>query len=252
MKQQRARRNAVLGIVQARMGSSRLPGKVLMSLGGTSVLGWVLRAARESNVLDDLVVATTVEAVDDEVVAAAERFDVEVVRGPVDDVLSRFDQALGDRPVDAVARFTADCPLLDPALIAAAVNSWKAAPWLDYVSTAMPRRLPRGMDVEVVRAEVLRSLAQRSSLPAYHRTHVTSAIYSEPEGRQLLGLAFAPDASDLRVTLDTADDWRLIQALVDKLGDRPARLPDVVAYLRAHPNLTAINQHIRQKPLEQG
>jgi spore coat polysaccharide biosynthesis protein SpsF len=252
MKQERSQGNAVLGIVQARMGSSRLPGKVLMPLGDLPVLGWVVRAARASGVLDEIVVATTVEPVDDRVVAACEELGVEAVRGPVDDVLSRFDAALGDRPVDAVARFTADCPLLDPAVIAATVQAWRAAPWLDYVSTAMPRRLPRGMDVEVVRADMLRSLARRASIASYHRTHVTSAIYTDPEDRPMLGLAFAPDASDLRVTLDTPDDWRLIQALVEKLGDQPARLPDVIAYLRAHPDLTALNSHIHQKPLEQG
>src|SRR5687767_1454260 len=108
-----------IGIVQARMGSSRLPGKVLRRLGGRTVLDRVVRAARDSGVLDDLVVATTVEPGDDPVVAECAAIGVAVHRGPVDDVLTRFLGVLDEceEESDAVLRFTADCPLLDPELI---------------------------------------------------------------------------------------------------------------------------------------
>lgn len=245
----------VLGIVQARMGSTRLPGKVLMPLAGRSVLGWVTRAVFESDVVDDLVVATTTEPNDDQVADECRRLGVDVVRGPVDDVLTRFTLAMRGRDCGAVARFTADCPLLDPSIIAAAVTAWRAAPWLDYVSTAMPRSVPRGMDVEVAAARTLLGLSQRQ-LATHHRTHVTSAIYTAgatPGWEQrMLGLAFAPSASDLRVTLDTPDDWRLIQTVVEKFGDRPASLPELVDFLRTHPDVVALNGHIDQKPLESG
>lgn len=232
------------------MSSTRLPGKVLLPLGGRSVLGWVVRAARASDVLDELVVATSTEADDDAVVAEAERLGVEATRGSVHDVLSRFLGALDGRKADAVVRFTADCPLLDPTVVATAVNAWRTAPWLDYVSTALPRSVPRGMDVEVIRADALRALDEVAT--DHHRIHVTSALYTNPAEHRMLGVAFHPDASDLRVTLDTADDWRLIQAVVARFGDRPASLPELVDWLRANTDVTGLNAHIRQKVLEAG
>lgn len=240
----------LVGVLQARMGSQRLPGKVLRDLGGRTVLSWVVRAAVASGVLDDLVVATTVEPSDDPVVAECDRLGVDVYRGPVDDVLSRFLGAIADRDAVAVARFTADCPLLDPAIVAAAAGAWAAMPGIDYVSTALPRSVPRGMDAEIVRADALYAVAQTAT--GHHRTHVTSAVYTAPDRFRLLGLNFQPDASDLRVTLDTPDDLALIEAVVTELGDGPAHLPDIVALLRSRPDMVALNGHVRQKPLEAG
>src|SRR5688500_2696008 len=128
---------SMVGVIQARMGSSRLPGKVLLPLAGRSVLGWVVRAARQSEILDDLVVATTTEQADDAVVAECERLGVAWHRGPVDDVLSRFTGALHAHPADSVMRFTADCPLLDPALVRRAGIAFRATPGLDYLSTSL-------------------------------------------------------------------------------------------------------------------
>ena len=240
----------LVGVLQARTGSTRLPGKVLRPLRGHSVLSWVVRAARASEALDDLVVATTTEPADDLVVAECEALDVAVHRGSVDDVLGRFLGAIADRDADAVVRFTGDCPLLDPALVAMAAQAWRAAPWLDYISTALPRCLPRGMDVEVVRAATLREVGGTAT--GYHRTHVTSGVYTDPVRYRLLGLNLHPDSSDLRVTLDTEDDFALIEALVTALGDRPPSLADVVGFLRTRPDVAALNAHVRQKPLVAG
>lgn len=246
----KAESGTVVGVIQARTGSTRLPGKVLVPLAGLSVLGWVVRAARRAECVDELVVATTTEPADDAVVAECERLGVEVARGPVHDVLGRFLLATESWKPDAVARFTADCPLLDPDLAAAAVAAWRAAPWLDYVSTAMPRCVPRGMDVEVVRGETLRGLDDVAE--AHHRTHVTSAVYTQPEKYRLLGLRLQPDSSDLRVTLDTEDDLRFIEAVVAELGDQPPSLPELVAFLRSRPDLVGLNAHVEQKQLEAG
>ena len=242
--------NNVIGVIQARASSTRLPGKVLLPLAGRSVLGWVVRGARESGSLDDLVVATTTETSDDEVAAECERLGVEAYRGPLDDVLSRFLGAVDGRDVGAIARFTADCPLLDPAVVDAVVSTWRALPWLDYVSTALPRSVPRGMDVEIIRAETLREVGKTAV--DHHRVHVTSGVYSNPSSYRMLGVTFQPSAADLRVTLDTPDDWALIQTVVAAFGDRPADLETLVAWLRARPDVVAINANIEQKPLEAG
>ena len=240
-----------LGIVQARMGSSRLPGKVLRRLDGRTVLDRVVRAARDSGVLDDLVVATTIEAVDDPVVTECEAIGVAVHRGPVDDVLSRFLGVLDERgdDSDAVLRFTADCPLLDPELIMLAANVFAATPDLDYLSTSIARTLPRGLDVEIVRTEVLRQIDKLAT--DHHRTHVTSYVYSHPHDYNVLGLTLQPDLSHLRLTLDTEDAWRLIEAVVDHFGDRPVPVRTLADWLAGRPELTVLNAHVRQKELAQ-
>ncbi|MFI7461145.1 cytidylyltransferase domain-containing protein [Nonomuraea sp. NPDC049646] len=246
----------IVGIIQARMGSTRLPGKVLRDLGGRSVLGWVVRAARESRALDDLVVATTTQAADDAVSAECDRLGVACHRGPVDDVLTRFMEALAGREAvreagakaGAVMRFTADCPLLDPVVIREAALVFRAVPGLDYLSTSLARTLPRGLDVEIVgRAALERADAEATG---FHRTHVTSYVYAHPGESRLLGLAHQPAADDLRVTLDTEDDWRLITRVVEELGDACVPVRTLVSWLRARPEVCALNAHVRQKELQ--
>src|SRR5665811_2153806 len=187
-------------VIQARVGSTRLPGKVLEDLGGRSVLEWVVRAARAATQIDTVIVATSTMAADDAVAGLADSLGVPVVRGSEDDVLSRFVAALDAHPADAVVRLTADCPLLDPTLIDAVVGAWAAAPTHDYVSTVLVRCLPRGLDVELVSAQALRAVDRMAT--GHDRVHVTSAIYADPTAFSLLGLCVTPPANDLRVTLD--------------------------------------------------
>lgn len=242
----------ILGVIQARMSSTRLPGKVLLELpgDGETVLSRVVRAARAAEGLDDLVVATTTEAGDDSIAARCKELDVPVHRGAVDDVLSRFLGALVSRPADAVLRITADCPLLHPGTITTATAAFRAVEGLDYLSTGLVRTLPRGMDVEIASATALREADRQAK--AHHRVHVTSYIYSHPQRFRLLGLDFVPDLGDLRVTLDTPEDWAVVRHLVEAFGrDQPS--PDVVgAWLAAHPEIAALNADIRQKALDEG
>src|SRR5207253_41208 len=137
-----------LVIVQARLGSTRLPGKILRPLGGRSVLAWVVRAALASGV-GEVVVATTDLTDDDATEKLAGRLGVDCVRGEAADVLSRFVRAVQGRPDRTVVRITADCPLLDPAIVRMAVAAFEAGA-VDYVSTDLPRSLPRGLDVEAL------------------------------------------------------------------------------------------------------
>ena len=237
-------------VIQARAGSTRLPAKVLADLGGRSVLEWVVRAARAANRIDEVIVATSTLAGDDVVADLAESLGALVVRGSEDDVLSRFVAALDAYPADALVRLTADCPLLDPSLIDAVAGAWAAAPTLDYVSTVVVRSLPRGMDIELVTAGALRAVDRMAV--GHDRVHVTSAVYADPTAYRLLGLCVTPPANDLRVTLDTAEDLDLLRALVVELPDAPPQWRDVVAILRARPDLVAINADVVQKPLEEG
>jgi spore coat polysaccharide biosynthesis protein SpsF len=230
------------------MGSSRLPGKVLRRLGGRTVLERVVRAAQASDVLDDLVVATTVDADDDAVAAECEEIGVPVYRGPVDDVLTRFLGVLDEHESDMVMRFTADCPLLDPHLVAL-VHRVFSASGADYMTTSITRTLPRGLDVEVVRTPVLRSVDALAT--EHHRTHVTSYIYTHPEEFDVLGLTMQPDLSHLRLTLDTQDDWKLMEAIVDRFGDEPVATRALADFLGGRPDLIELNAHVLQKALVQ-
>ena len=231
----------VNAVIQARMSSTRLPGKVLRDLGGLPVLGWGVRAVREAGSIGEVVVATSDDASDDPVAEAAAGFGAHVVRGPLEDVLARFLLAVDAHPCDAVLRITADCPLHDPVLLDQVVGLWLADPALHYASTTLVRTLPRGYDAEVVRTDVLREQARVPSGP--HREHVTSGVYTDPAHR-CAGLVVAPPADDLRVTLDTEDDAAVISGLVAALGRAGWR--EVVAHLRAHPELAALNAEVEQ------
>lgn len=240
----------VNAVIQARVGSTRLPGKALADLGGRPVLEWVVRAARAAGQVDEVIVATSTLADDDMVADLAGSLGVAVVRGSEDDVLSRFVAALDAHPADALVRLTADCPLLDPTLIDAIAGAWAAAPTHDYVSTVLVRSLPRGMDVELVTAQALRAVDRMAT--GHDRVHVTSGVYADPAAYRLLGVCVTPPADDLRVTLDTAADLVLLRALVALLPDAPPAWRDVVSILRARPDLVAINAGVEQKPLEAG
>ncbi|WP_240687109.1 cytidylyltransferase domain-containing protein [Amycolatopsis suaedae] len=235
----------VTAVIQARLSSTRLPGKVLRQLGGRSVLGWVIRAALAADGVDAVVVATSDGSDDDAVAQEANACGAAVVRGPLDDVLARFLLALDAHPADAVVRLTADCPLHDPALISQLVALWRAQPDLDYLSNTLVRTLPRGFDAELTRADVLREQALDPAGP--HREHVTAGVYTRPDRYRCAGLVVAPAADDLRVTLDTEQDWRLIDGVVAELGDRPPAWREVVDLLRARPDLVALNAGVEQK-----
>ena len=243
-------RPRVHAVVQARTGSTRLPGKVLRPLGPTSVLGWVVRAAQHADGIDEVIIATSDQSGDDAIVEAAEALGVPVVRGDEDDVLSRYLVATEMHPCDAVVRLTADCPLLDPALIAQVVAVWRADPTIDYAATILVRSLPRGLDVELATVDALRRVGATAS--GHLRAHVTLGLYTRPDSYRLVGIVVSPAADDLRVTLDTPEDARLIEAVVAELGPYPPQWRDVVKLLRARPDLVALNAHVEQKRAEEG
>lgn len=239
----------VNAVIQARTGSTRLPGKVLRELGGRPVLDRVVEAALAAPGIDEVLVATSVAPGDDAVAERAAGLGSGVVRGSEDDVLARFVQAADEHPCDAVVRLTADCPLLDPALVGLVAATWRNDPAQDYVATTLIRTLPRGLDVELATVAALRSLDATAT--GHDRIHVTSGLYAEPERFRCLGIVVAPAADDLRVTLDTPEDLDALDGLVEALGGRTG-WRSVVEVLRSRPDLVARNAHVRQKSLAEG
>jgi spore coat polysaccharide biosynthesis protein SpsF len=202
--------------------------------------------------LDDVVVATTDNPDDDAVKAECQRIGVSCFRGAEDDVLTRFIGALDAQPLpsDAVMRLTADCPLLDPSVLRGVGALFRNGPLCDYVTTATSRTLPRGMDAEVVSVDALRRVHDLAE--GHHRSHVTSYVYSHPEGFRIAEVRYSPSTAHLRLTLDTPEDLELIRAVVQWTGDVPGDLWRIVRWLDEHPDVSALNAHIEQKPLASG
>ena len=206
-----------LCVLQARMGSTRLPGKVVAELAGRPALAFMLDRLAPLAV-DQLVVATSTAAADARVEEVANEKGVAVVRGPEDDVLARFIVALDAYPAMHVVRLTGDCPLMDPALVATAleVHQRDAA---DYTSNTLVRTFPDGLDVEVVTAAALRE-ANDEAVDAAEREHVTPFVYGRPERYRLANFESGDDLGAERWTLDTAADLDRLREIVAKL-DHP-------------------------------
>ena len=206
-------------VVQARMGSTRLPGKVLADLDGRPLLAFLLARLAPLKV-DHVVVATSTSGADDTVAEVAEDAGAAVVRGPEDDVLARFALVLERHPADAVIRLTADCPLTDPALVQHVADAWHDA-GADYASNTLVRTFPDGLDVEVVAADALRAAATEATDP-FEREHVTPFVYRRPDRFRLADVRHPTDLSHLRWTVDTADDLDRVRRLVAATGDPAA------------------------------
>ena len=208
---------SVACVVQARMGSSRLPGKVLQDLGGRPMLTFLLeRLARLE--ADHLVVATSELAGDDAVAEVAAASGATVVRGSEDDVLGRFLAALDRCPADVVVRITADCPLTDPDLIAAGVRRHLAT-GADYTSNTLIRTFPDGLDVEVVAASALRA-AGTASVDPVEREHVTPFVYRRPERFGLAAFRSGELLGAERWTVDDRADLDTVRDFVSRLDQR--------------------------------
>lgn len=241
----------VVVVVQARLASSRLPAKVLLDLGGVTALERCLRRARRFARVSEVVVATSDRPGDEVITAVASRLGFQVTRGSETDVLSRYAKAARETAADVIVRCTSDCPLLDPELSSQVIERFLAAPGgVDYAANVLERRLPRGLDTEVLSREALER-ADREATAADEREHVTLHIYRRPERFRCLAVTAErlEDRSALRWTLDTLDDYRLLHAVFERLGPRAdeASMAEVVALFEADPELARINAHIAQK-----
>ncbi len=208
--------SAVTVVVQARTGSSRLPGKVLAPIAGMPMLELMLRRL-EKLTIGELVVATTRYERDDPVADIAERLGVAVVRGPERDVLARFALALDAHPAETVVRLTADCPLMDPALVEAVVTRHHDT-GAAYTSNVLPRTFPKGLDVEVLHADALRAAAEEAGDPI-EREHVTPFVYRRPERFSLANVRSGRRLGRERWTVDEPCDLEVVRAAIDGARD---------------------------------
>jgi spore coat polysaccharide biosynthesis protein SpsF len=237
------------------MTSARLPGKVLMPLGGKPVLERLIERVRRSNNLNDVVVATTANRADDCIEALCGNIGVKCFRGSEDDVLDRVLRAARSVEADLICELMGDSPLIDPALIDRVIDEHLAGDF-DYTSNCYPdNTFPVGFGVQVFPTAVLERVSTLT-LDPIDRVHVSYFIYRHPDLFRLHGVRATPEfnAPGFRLTLDTREDYDLICAVFDALQiSAPAfDCLDVIKLLKENPQLPRINSHVRQKAVWEG
>ena len=239
-----------VAVIQARMGSSRLPGKVLRDLGDRPVLGWIVRAAQEVVGIDKVVVATSEAAADDAVAAWCAEAGVACHRGSEDDVLQRMTEAAEACDADIVMRLTADCPLLDPQVCGEILMALTRS-GADYASNIEPRSWPDGLDCEAFTMAALR-IAEREAEAGHDREHVTPFLRRHRQRFRQVNLTCPlGDLSQQNWTLDGEEDFAFLQALAPLLpGDRAPSYLEVLAALDSDPALATRSRRAPQPPAQ--
>lgn len=236
--------------VQARMGSSRLPGKILRPIMDKPMLHFLMERLKRVTHTNDSVILTTTEEKDDAVVEFCEQDNIPFFRGSEEDVLARYYEAALERRPDIIVRMTADCPLLDPQIVDKVIEAFQKEK-CDYMSTITDKRmLPRGLDVEVFSYQALEKAFHHAQKPA-EREHVTPYMYWHPELFQIRGFIYPKDCSQYRLTVDTLEDFQLVEKIYEILYPVKPNFTfeDVIDLLEHQPALALINAHIQQKAL---
>jgi spore coat polysaccharide biosynthesis protein SpsF len=241
----------VVAVIQARIGSTRLPGKVLLPLAGAPVLTRVVRRAARARSVDAVVVATTTQPPDMAIVDLARSEGWLVELGSEMDLLDRYVQAARAHRADVVIRITSDCPLIDPDVIDDTVHAFQAGNY-DYASNTLePRTYPRGLDVEVITTSALERAWRDDTDPAW-REHATPYLYRHPELFRLLRVPAPVDESRHRWTIDTPEDYDLISRIYEAFGRDDFGWREALAVVEAHPGWIDINREIAQKDVPPG
>jgi spore coat polysaccharide biosynthesis protein SpsF len=233
-------------ITQARMTSTRLPGKVLLQAGGQTMLEHQVNRLQAAGLTT--YVATTVNPSDDPIVGLAQDHGWPYWRGDEADVLGRFADCAAACGLEVIVRVTSDCPLIDGGLVAQSLAEFqrRGDPWL-YLSNTLHRTYPRGFDFEIFSAAALAQAAEQASEP-WQREHVTPYLWENRSGRMVLEqVTREGDASAYRLTLDTAADYQLLRALIEDQGAATLDATAIIDLLDRHPELVAINAGVEQK-----
>jgi spore coat polysaccharide biosynthesis protein SpsF len=242
----------IIAIVQARMKSNRLPGKVMKDIGGQPMLGRVVERVRMSKLINQVIVATTTDPTDDEVAAFCQTVTpvTPCFRGSLHDVLDRFYQAALFYRADVVVRFTADCPLLDAGLIDQTLSEFLRT-GVDFAANRLPppfkRTYPIGVDTEVCSFQAL-SRAWKEATETYEREHVMPYLYDVPDRFNILRLEYHQDLSHMRWTVDTAEDLEVVRRVYSFFGDQlDFTWLEVLDLFVKNPELSDLNAGVKHK-----
>lgn len=236
----------IAAIIQARIGSTRLPGKVLKEVLGKTLLGHLIERLKQSKTLSTIIVATTTEEKDTPLAKHAESLGVRVFRGNEKDVLDRYYKAAAAFNVDTIVRITADCPLMDPAVVDRVVDAYtRDKGTYSYVSNIEPQTFPVGMAVEVISFIALERAWKEATLPE-DREHVTLFIRNRPKEFRRVNVENETDYSRFRITVDTPEDFRLVQIIFERFANekKQGTVREIAQLLESEPELAFINAHV--------
>ncbi|MEI2428174.1 glycosyltransferase family protein [Priestia megaterium] len=239
----------VVAIIQARMGSTRLPGKIMKEVLGKTLLEYQIERIKRSKLIDKIVVATTTKESDDNIVSLCNKLSIAYFRGSEEDVLARYYHAATEHKADIVVRLTSDCPLIDANEIDKVIRKFiESKGTYDYVSNTLVRTYPRGFDTEAFSYEVLK-LAHKEAKDHAYREHVTAYIYNNVTTFTVVGVENRTNDSQYRLTVDTEEDFLLVKKIIESLYpvNKEFNLQDIVALLKDNPTWNDINHHIKQK-----
>lgn len=239
----------IVTIIQTRIGSTRLPGKVMKDLCGDTVLARVVERVRRSQLAGEIIIATTTKPADEVIVRECGRLGVRCFRGDEHDVLGRYYHAASVAKADVIVRITSDCPMIDPEITDKTIKAFlDQAP--DYASNRILPTYPRGLDTEVMTREAL-SLAWKKAKQPYQRVHVTPYLYESANQFKLVSVENDRDYSDCRWTLDTIEDLDFITAVYERMACSDFSWRDVLALLEREPQLAELNHDVMQKALHE-
>lgn len=239
-------------IIQARMGSTRLSGKVMIELSGKTMLHHVIERVQQSELVDEIVIATTTHKRDDVIADEAVKCGVKVFRGDENDVLNRYYYAAKEYNIKVVIRIASDCPLIDPHVMDNIITYYLDGNYeivTNASSDLSQRTYPRGLDVEVFSFDVLKNAFDHAD-KTYQREHVTPYIYENC--KNIYFYKNDIDFSKYRWTLDTEEDLELITKVYERLykGKHDFYLAQIVDLFNQNPELYHINEHVEQKKLQ--
>lgn len=233
-------------IIQARMSSTRLPGKVLKKLAGREMLWHVVQRCRQAKKADTVIVATSTDASDDQIQEFCEREQVEYCRGDLNNVLKRFAECARKHSLDTIVRVTSDCPFIDPQIIDDTLVAFETA-GVDFVSNSLHRSFPRGLDAEVFSAAILeeahvhaRTEEEKEHVTPYITSHAKTMAFEVPHEYE----------GNFRLTVDEQRDYELAVHLYERFFESEKSIIDVkhvIDYLHKNPDVAAMNTDVQQK-----
>lgn len=235
--------------IEARMTSSRLPGKVLMSLNNKPSLQLMIERVSKSQLIDNIIIATTINITDDPIVELCEKLKIKYHRGSEEDVLQRVLDAHKKYNSDIIVELTGDCPLIDPKIIDKCINYYLNNKY-DYISNCLERSYPMGMEVEIFSLKLLDKISKLTTR-AEDREHVSTYFYKSGKFN-ISNISAEPEFvwPDLGLTLDTIEDYKLINCIVVYFKDSLFSLNEIIVFLKNNRELLNYNKNIERKNID--
>ncbi len=228
-------------IIQARMGSTRLPGKVMKKLDDDfTVLHYVIKQIENSKLINKIVIATTTLKEDDVIVDFAKQMNIDYFRGSSHDVLDRYYQCAKHFSFSTIVRITSDAPLIDPKITDQVISKFNPLKH-DYVCNTQPRTFPQGTETEVFSFYALEKIWNKAELPS-EREHVTPFFYTHSDDFHVFNFENSQNLSHLRWCIDNENDLKLVQIIVSKIKKRPIFTEDILEFLEKNPNILSLNK----------